>query len=126
MTDPELQEHIYALEDRLLNPDRESDRSALVPLLASDFKEFCSSGRVFNRDQTIHALLHNPALAATINFFYVTRLAPLLAHATYQSVTTHSTTYRSSLWIFRDQSWQLFFHQGTIAHRPTLTQKSSQ
>jgi hypothetical protein len=123
MTDPELQEYLYSIEERLLNPEQESDRAALVPLLASDYKEFCSSGRIFNRDQTVDALLHSRPLAATINFFYVTRLAPNLAHATYHSVTTHATTHRSSLWIFRDERWQLFFHQGTIAHRPTLTQK---
>ncbi len=120
MNDPELQQHLYTLEERLLNPDRESDRSALANLLAFDYQEFCSSGRIFSRDQTVHALFTSAPHPAIIAFFYVSRLAPEVAHATYHSVTEHATTHRSSLWIFRDQRWQLFFHQGTIAHHNAI------
>ena len=43
MTQPELQEHLHALEERLLHPDRETDRNRLSSLLSEDFKEFCTS-----------------------------------------------------------------------------------
>jgi len=57
MTNPELQDHLYSLEERLLHPDRERDRTALIPLFSEEFKEFCISGRIFNRHQVIDALL---------------------------------------------------------------------
>ncbi len=57
MSNPELQDHLYSLEERLLHPDRERNRTALIPLFAEEFKEFCISGRIFNRQQVIDALL---------------------------------------------------------------------
>ena len=120
MNAQELQDHLYTLEERLLHPGREQARSALIPLLAEDFKEFCSSGRIFNRDQVIETLLTSSPGTHTIGFFYVVQLAPDVALATYHSTTALTTTNRSSLWIFRDNRWQLLFHQGTPAHNPPL------
>lgn len=111
----QLQDHLYTLEERLLHPDREADRAALIPLLAEDFKEFCSSGRIFNRQQTIDVLLASDPRPATIHHFYVTHLAENVALATYRATTAAAVSHRSSLWVFRDNRWQLFFHQGTIA-----------
>jgi hypothetical protein len=111
----QLQDHLYTFEERLLHPDRESNRSALVPLLAEDFQEFCSSGRIMNREQAVDALLNSTHRAATISYFYVSLLAPEVALATYHATTALHVSHRSSLWVFRDNRWQLFFHQGTIA-----------
>jgi hypothetical protein len=66
MKTAELQDHLYTLEERLFHPDREPDRTALISLLADDFKEFCSSGRVFNRQQTIDVLLSSAPRPFTI------------------------------------------------------------
>jgi len=115
MKTTELQDHLYTLEERLFHPDREPDRTALISLLADDFKEFCSSGRVFNRQQTIDVLLSSAPRPATIHHFYVEQLAENVALATYRATTTLAVSHRSSLWIFRDNRWQLHFHQGTIA-----------
>jgi hypothetical protein len=115
MSDPELQDHLYSLEERLLHPDREHDRTALIPLFADEYKEFCISGRIFNRQQVIDALLKSEPRPATIHHFYVERLADNVALATYRATTAVVVAHRSSLWIFRDNRWQLFFHQGTIA-----------
>jgi hypothetical protein len=115
MTRPELQDHLYSLEERLLHPDRESDRTALIPLFSEEFKEFCISGRIFNRQQVIDALLKSEPRPATISNYYVEPLAGNAALATYRAATAHMISHRSSLWIFRDNRWQLLFHQGTIA-----------
>ena len=115
MTNPELQDHLYTLEERLLHPDRERDRNALVPLFAEEFKEFCISGRIFNRQQVIDALLKSEPRPATISNYYVEALADNVALATYRAATALKATHRSSLWVFRDNRWQLFFHQGTVA-----------
>ncbi|MGH9596412.1 MAG: DUF4440 domain-containing protein [Edaphobacter sp.] len=113
MTNPELQDHLYSLEERLLHPDREPNRTALIPLFAEDFKEFCVSGRIFNRQQVIDALFKSEPRPATIGNYYVDHLAENVALATYRITTAIAVSHRSSLWIFRDSRWQLFFHQGT-------------
>ena len=115
MQNPKLQAHLYALEERLLHPDREPDRTASIPLFADDFNEFGISGRIFNREQVIDALLNSQPRPATISNYYVEPLAENVALATYSAKTALVVSHRSSLWIFRDNRWQLFFHQGTIA-----------
>lgn len=111
----QLQDYLYTFEEKLLHPDHEPNRSTLIPLLADDFQEFCSSGRIMNREQAVDALLNGTPRAATISYFYVTLLAPEVALATYHATTAAHVSHRSSLWVFRDNRWQLFFHQGTIA-----------
>jgi hypothetical protein len=115
MKNPELQDHLYSLEERLLHPDREADRTALVPLFAEEYREFCSSGRVFNRQQTIDVLLKSEARPATIHHFFVEQLAENVALATYRATTNVAVSHRCSLWVHRDNGWQLLFHQGTVA-----------
>jgi hypothetical protein len=111
----QLQEHLYKLEERLFHPSREADRAALIPLIADDFQEYCSSGRIYSRQQTIDDLLTSSPRNATISHFYVTRLAPDVALATYHATTALHVSHRSSLWVCRDDRWQLLFHQGTVA-----------
>jgi hypothetical protein len=114
MSNPQLQDHLYSLEERLLHPDRERNRTALIPLFADEFKEFCISGRIFNRQQVIDALLKSEPRPATISNYYVASLAENVVLATYRITTSLVVSHRSSLWILRDNRWQLFFHQGTI------------
>ena len=115
MTNPELQDHLHSLEERHLHPDREPNRTALIPLFAEEFKEFCISGRIFNRQQVIDALLKSEPRPASISNYYVQPLGENAALATYRSAAGLVVSHRSSLWIFRDNRWQLLFHQGTVA-----------
>jgi hypothetical protein len=50
-----------------------------------------------------------------MSFFYVTPLADDAALATYHVTTATSASHHSSIWVFRENRWQLLFHQGTIA-----------
>ncbi len=115
MKNRQLQDHLYNLEERLLHPDREPDRKLLIPLFADEYKEFCTTGRIYNRQQTIDILLTSQPRSATILHFYLNQLSDTAALATYRAHTQAGSSHRSSLWIFRDNRWQLFFHQGTIA-----------
>ena len=115
MTVPELQKHLYSLEEKLLHPDRTGDRTTLIPLLATDFQEFCPTGRVSNWQQTVDDMMASNPRAATIHHYFVTPLCETAALATYRLTTPSAVTHRSSLWVFRDNRWQLFFHQGTEA-----------
>ena len=115
MTTAQLQEHLHSLEERLLHPDRETDRLGLTDLLAPEFKEFCTSGRIFNINQLANALLSTSPRAATMSHFYVTPLGESAALTTYHITTANSTSHHSSIWIKRDDRWQMLFHQGTLA-----------
>src|SRR6202022_4950116 len=83
MTAEELQAHLFALEERLVHPDREVDRSNLVPLLADDFKEFGCSGRVYHRSQILDILTTTHPRSATISHFSIEPLAESAVLATY-------------------------------------------
>jgi hypothetical protein len=50
-----------------------------------------------------------------MSHFYVTPLGEGAALATYHITTTNSTSHHSSIWVQRDNRWQMLFHQGTIA-----------
>jgi hypothetical protein len=115
MTAAQLQEHLHSLEERLLHPDREKNRQELASLLASDFKEFCTSGRIFNLQQLTNALVTSNPRAATMSHFYVTPLGETSALATYHITTSNSISHHSSIWVKRNDHWQMLFHQGTIA-----------
>lgn len=115
MTTAELQEHLHDLEERLLHPDRETDRNALLELITPDFKEFCTSGRVFNANQLGHELMTSAPRAATMSHFYVTPLGENAALATYHVTTSSSTSRHSSIWVKRNGRWKMYFHQGTIS-----------
>jgi hypothetical protein len=115
MTTAELQQHLHTLEERLLHPDREANRASLTTLLAHDFKEFCTSGRIFNLQQLTESLLTSAPRAATMSYFYVSQLSADVALTTYHITTVTSASNHSSIWVLRDNRWQLFFHQGTIA-----------
>lgn len=116
MTVAQLQDHLFSLEERLFHPDRETDRSVLFPLLSPDYREFCTSGRIMNRQQVIDVMVTAPARDAKINHYYVVQLSETSALATYRATTPSGSSHRSSLWVLRDGNWQLVFHQGTPAN----------
>jgi hypothetical protein len=115
MTQAQLQEHLHSLEERLLHPDREADRRVLASLLTPEFREFCTSGRIFNVSQLSSALLNTSPRPATMSHFYVTPLGDAAALTTYHITTANSTSHHSSVWVQRGNKWQMLFHQGTIA-----------
>lgn len=112
--------HLRALEESLLNPAVRRSRLRLMDLLAEDFQEFGSSGRVWTRGSIIDLLEKETALTTTrIEDFHCALLAPEIALVTYKTVRTHETTgermasLRSSVWKHTNGVWKMRFHQGT-------------
>ncbi len=116
----ELQTLLLACEQRLLDPSIRRDPTAVGWLLADDFREFGSSGRVFDRTAILDLLASEPPSSqpiATISDFALTRLGAGAALVTYRAIHPARSTLRSSLWVCREGRWQLLFHQGTLAGR---------
>jgi hypothetical protein len=89
-------------------------------LLAEDFIEIGSSGRVYDRNAILAAVPGEDAFTWSIEDFAVRLLAPEVALVTYRlsirSAGAHDprVTLRSSVWVHRDGRWVLVFHQGTL------------
>jgi len=117
----ELTQRLLQLEQRLVDPAVRKDAAQLASLLADDFREFGSSGRVFSKANIVAHLQNEPAGSPTISLsdFATQVLAPNVVLTTYLATSQDPATgeaiqaLHSSLWIQRDQSWQMHFHQGT-------------
>ncbi len=98
-------------------------RSSLERLLAPDFREIGSSGRLYGFEEIITALLQEPAdgTTRTLTDFEIQPLAANVMLATYRSERTAPDapsvrSLRSSIWRRdADGIWRMVFHQGTPA-----------
>ena len=111
-----LAAELKGLEELLLVPDvRRSTR--LVELLADDFVEFGSSGRIYTKKDIVDLLQAESPVVQTTSAFSVFSLAPDVALLTYK-IRRHSEpimdTLRSSVWRRTKGQWQMVFHQGTV------------
>jgi hypothetical protein len=113
---------IRALEERLANPGPGDSPESLAAIFASDFREFGSSGRIFDTEAVLGALgtvAQRPSRAPiSLEGFRVERVAPNVVLATYLARVPAGPgwkppTLRSSLWCKREGWWQIVFHQGT-------------
>lgn len=113
-----LQQQLYRLEKRLHQPGIRRSPAEVVKLLADDFVEFGSSGKVFDKQSMLDELADEPEIAVTTSDFKVVSLGPDIALATYRATVVQigepaSRSYRSSIWKLIDGKWQMLFHQGT-------------
>ena len=108
-----LSTHLLALEEQLLQPSIRSNPAAVASLLADEFREFGSTGRVYTRHEILAALTTEAPRTITLYDFTCRQLAPEAALLTYRSRSKTGDALRSSLWIQRGERWQMLFHQGT-------------
>ena len=114
-----LEAEIRRLEERLLTPEVRAAPEELARLLADDFLEFGSSGRVFDRQQVIATLPLQPKEQLALTEFQVRLLAPTIALAMYRVARPGEQqdeppgSLRSSIWRYTAGRWQMVFHQGT-------------
>src|SRR5215470_18526432 len=118
-SDPALTEQLRKLEESMTRPEIRRSPELLGQLLADDFREFGSSGRVFDKRQIIETLQQQTKLQLWLDEFEAKRLAPDLALVTYRGNCKFpdsekvSRSLRSSIWRNRSGQWQIVFHQGT-------------
>ena len=122
--EPSQAQLLRELEEKLLQPDIRRSSEAVASLLAEEFVEFGSSGRVLDKQQIIAALQHEPAMQRSLLDFRTTVLAPGVVLVTYRIVRHPSSEeppmhlLRSSIWKLVAGRWQMVFHQGTVAKEP--------
>ena len=119
--DANLEHELRDLEESHLRFDVRSSAESMGALLADEFIEFGSSGRILDRTAVLASLSGNPACQFRIDSFDVRALAPGTALTTYRlsawsdSESQARVTLRSSVWVHRTGRWLLVFHQGTVA-----------
>ncbi len=97
-----------------MDPAFRKDRQKTASLLAEDFCEFGSSGRVWSREAILEHLAEEaPQPAPKVVDFQLELIAPMLALVTYRTIRSGKAALRSSLWIEIDGEWKIRFHQGT-------------
>lgn len=114
------------LEERLLQPDVRKSAKDVMDLLADEFIEFGSSGRVFDKQQIINSLQNESIESLTqrsITEFKTLVLAAGVVLVTYRIVRHLSGEQpvhwlRSSIWKLNNGQWKMIFHQGTLVREP--------
>lgn len=107
------------LETQLLTPQTRRDTNILNGLIAEDFEELSSDGRVISRHEVIDWLTKGESdVLWTITNFRTRPLSGDIAVATYVAVKIQTNaaprrSMRSSIWRRLGDRWQMVFHQGT-------------
>ncbi|WP_379144304.1 DUF4440 domain-containing protein [Paenibacillus sp. sgz500992] len=109
-----MAKQICELEEKLLNTEVRTSPDELSRLLADDFFEFGSSGKVWHKRDLMDEEGAGE-VRMTLSGFELHPLSGEAVLATYRIMNeeTGGETLRSSIWKFRDGRWQMFFHQGT-------------
>ena len=111
---PDLRRHLYDLEEQLARPAARSSREQVEELLADEFVEFGSTGKVHDRESVIAGLSAQRPQAWSIADFKLIRLADDVAVVTYIATQAgRGSTLRSSIWKRSGGKWRMAFHQGT-------------
>lgn len=113
-----ISQELQELEQLLLTSTVRQNAQKIALLLADEFREFGSSGRVFSKAEIIDQLQTEPPVSLILNSFESFRLADHIFLTTFRVVKEvaglpPSESLRSSIWAFRDGHWQMLFHQGT-------------
>ena len=115
----DISSHLRRLEETLLDPAVRRDGARVGELLADDFVEFGSSGRIWTRDEILDLLAVEPPAPIRMADFACALLAEDVALVTYRAWRTDARTgtqfssLRSSIWTKKAGGWRLRFHQGT-------------
>ncbi len=115
-----IEAQIRQLEIKLLHTDMKGNPSVLNALLAEDFEEIGSTGRIGSRQAVIDWLLNKSIHDRwSMIHFRVKVLSDDLVLAIYQaqkiggSDSVGKGSIRSSIWKRTGSGWKMVFHQGS-------------
>jgi hypothetical protein len=121
----EIAETLRRCEEKMFETSIRKNAEAVASMLADEFLEFGSSGRVYSKEQIIAELHSEKPRRITMQDFRTQLLSNEVALVTYRSrtVVQDSETakalpvefLRSSIWVLRGNQWKALFHQGTKA-----------
>ncbi len=114
---------IKALEIELLQPGIRKSEIRLNELIADNFLEIGTSGKQYNKKDTIDALSEEDEIKFSITNFNTVEIAPYTVLATYEvekeNLGSNKILFstRTSIWKNFDGNWKIIFHQGATHHK---------
>jgi len=114
-----VEAHLRRLEEQLLLPQTRASSKRVAALLADDFIEFGSSGRVFGKQQILALLRNETPVKRSLSRFESIALSGNIVLVRYRATRRMGRgrsvrTLRSSIWRRTNGQWQMVFHQGTL------------
>ncbi|MGW6664432.1 MULTISPECIES: DUF4440 domain-containing protein [Peribacillus] len=105
-----LKEHLRQLEEKLLKPEIRTSKKELNNLLADNFFEFGSSGKVLYKDEGIGEEGIGE-VKMRLSDFDIHPLSEEIVLTTYRIFNEGKKQHslRSSIWKLRDGRWKMFF-----------------
>ena len=109
---------VIELEKMLLDSAIRKDPFELSRLIADDFVEFGTSGRIYNKTIIIERLSNESPCAVEAFNFKAVPLSPDVVQLTFKTKRKNdngslSASLRCSIWKLNGNQWQILFHQGT-------------
>ena len=89
--DLQIKEYLVSLENKLLSAAVRKSAEEIAQLLADDYLEYGSSGKVYNKKDTIEALQSEPVIEISAHDFEVKLLTPEVALVRYIAVKKDKT-----------------------------------
>ncbi len=122
------QSSLKNLEEKLLDPRIRKCPDELTLLLADEFTEIGSSGKIYTKQSVIEGMLRDTQVSHYVIFnFKQLILAPDVVLVTYQLNRCNQNikeavccSLRSSIWKIVDNQWRMVFHQGTLLKNEEL------
>lgn len=108
-----MNQHIYELELSLLEPAVRKSSEKINQLIADEFVEFGSSGKIYHKNDVIEELPLEKPQGYKVQNFATSELAENVVLATYLVEIDGVRSLRSSIWKYNGDAWQMIFHQGT-------------
>jgi hypothetical protein len=121
MISKELEEQLIAMEIDIVAAQKRRDFSAVEALLAEEFHEIGSSGRLFSKSEVLKAVQEVQIIDYSFEHFNLLPIDDRCVILTYIATVRRShqgqehwnRAHRSSTWMQRNGSWLAVFHQAT-------------
>ena len=110
---------LFELEQQLVQVGRRLSAEDVSSLIAEDFVEFGTSGKVWSKVEIIAAMSHWAPIERTVEDFTVRELGASVCPVTCKSIGVAKGrqrlpySLRSSIWQYTGERWQIIFHQRT-------------
>lgn len=126
MTTTQLINHIEHLERLLQSPEVRCSKDQFDKLLADDFTEIGRSGHIYTKESILYAIKDSDEVNVQylMSDFKLKMLTETMLQVIYSTkmISNGENSYalRSSLWRLEEDSWRMFFHQGTPMHKDMI------
>jgi hypothetical protein len=104
---------LRALELELINPQVRKNIKRIDELIADEFEEFSSSGKIFLK-QDILRHISNESIVYELSDFSFRELSNECVLVKYCAFTEERKTLRSSIWVRYSDQWKMLHHQSTV------------